>query len=387
MKEKALKIHEGGKLKVVSTVPMEDSQDLALAYTPGVAFPCLAIKDNPEDVYRYTSKGHMVAIVSDGTAVLGLGDIGPYAAIPVMEGKALLLKRFADIDAFPICLDTKDPEKIIDTVKLISPMFGGIILEDISAPRCVMIERRLKQELSIPVFHDDQHGTAIVVGSALLNASRLLKKPLASMKVVVSGTGAAGSSVMRIIRGLGVGTLYAYNIQGVVDCKKIDQYDFVLKELLEDGIIDTPAGENQSLASIMKGAHVFIGVSAPNIVTEDMVASMEKDAIVFAMANPTPEIMPDLAKKAGARIVGTGRSDFPNQVNNVLAFPGIFKGALLARAPQITEEMKLIAARAIASLIADSELQDDYVVPSAFDPRVVQVVSQAIIDQVNKSKN
>ncbi|MFA7126226.1 MAG: NADP-dependent malic enzyme [Bacilli bacterium] len=387
MKEKALKIHEGGKLKVVSTVPMEDSQDLALAYTPGVAFPCLAIKDNPEDVYRYTSKGHMVAIVSDGTAVLGLGDIGPYAAIPVMEGKALLLKRFADIDAFPICLDTKDPEKIIDTVKLISPMFGGIILEDISAPRCVMIERRLKQELSIPVFHDDQHGTAIVVGSALLNASRLLKKPLASMKVVVSGTGAAGSSVMRIIRGLGVGTLYAYNIQGVVDCKKIDQYDFVLKELLEDGIIDTPAGENQSLASIMKGAHVFIGVSAPNIVTEDMVASMEKDAIVFAMANPTPEIMPDLAKKAGARIVGTGRSDFPNQVNNVLAFPGIFKGALLARAPQITEEMKLIAARAIASLITDSELQDDYVVPSAFDPRVVQVVSQAIIDQVNKSKN
>lgn len=384
MKEQALKIHEHGKLTVESTVPLENAQDLALAYTPGVAIPCLEIAKNPEDVYRYTSKGHMVAIVTDGTAVLGLGDIGPHAAIPVMEGKALLLKRFANVDAFPICLDTKDPEKIIETVKLIAPMFGGIILEDISAPRCVLIERRLKKELSIPVFHDDQHGTAIVVGAAMINASRLLKKPLCDMKVVVSGTGAAGSSIIRIIKGLGVGTIYAYNRLGVVNHASIETYDFVVRELLDEGIIDNPPQDAKTLDGIMKGANAFIGVSAPNIVTEEMVKSMAPNAICFAMANPTPEIMPDLAKRAGARIVGTGRSDFPNQVNNVLAFPGIFKGALSARAPQITEAMKLTASKAIASLIQDHELCDDYIIPSAFDPRVVEVVSQAIIDHVKK---
>ncbi|MDD4212574.1 MAG: NAD-dependent malic enzyme [Bacilli bacterium] len=384
MKEKSLKIHEGGKLKIAPMVAMNDAKDLALAYTPGVAFPCLEIKEHPDDVYRYTSKGHMVAIVTDGSAVLGLGDIGPHAAIPVMEGKALLLKRFADVDGFPICLDTKDPDKIIETVKLISPMFGGIILEDISAPRCVTIERRLKKELNIPVFHDDQHGTAIVVGAALTNASRLLHKPLSSMRMVISGTGAAGSSIMRIAKGLGVGIINAYNIRGVVDHNKINEYDFVVHELLEEGIIDTPIKHDGTLASIMKGANIFVGVSAPNIVTVEMVQSMAKDAIVFAMANPTPEIMPNLAKEAGARIVGTGRSDFPNQVNNVLAFPGIFKGALLARATQITEEMKLTASLAIASLISEEELRDDYVIPSAFDPRVVEVVSQAIIDHVQK---
>ena len=384
MKEQALKIHEHGKLTVESTVPLENAQDLALAYTPGVAIPCLEIAKNPEDVYRYTSKGHMVAIVTDGTAVLGLGDIGPHAAIPVMEGKALLLKRFANVDAFPICLDTKDPEKIIETVKLIAPMFGGIILEDISAPRCVLIERRLKKELSIPVFHDDQHGTAIVVGAAMINASRLLKKPLCDMKVVVSGTGAAGSSIIRIIKGLGVGTIYAYNRLGVVNHASIETYDFVVRELLDEGIIDNPPQDAKTLDGIMKGANAFIGVSAPNIVTEEMVKSMAPNAICFAMANPTPEIMPDLAKRAGARIVGTGRSDFPNQVNNVLAFPGIFRGALSARAPQITEAMKLTASKAIASLIQDHELCDDYIIPSAFDPRVVEVVSQAIIDHVKK---
>ncbi len=384
MKEQALKIHEHGKLKVESTVPLENAQDLALAYTPGVAIPCLEIAKNPEDVYRYTSKGHMVAIVTDGTAVLGLGDIGPHAAIPVMEGKALLLKRFANVDAFPICLDTKDSEKIIETVKLIAPMFGGIILEDISAPRCVLIERRLKKELSIPVFHDDQHGTAIVVGAAMINASRLLKKPVSDMKVVVSGTGAAGSSIIRIIKGLGVGTIYAYNKLGVVNHASIETYDFVVRELLDEGIVDNPPQDAKTLDGIMKGANAFIGVSAPNIVTEDMVKSMAPDAICFAMANPTPEIMPDLAKRAGARIIGTGRSDFPNQVNNVLAFPGIFKGALSARASQITEAMKLTASKAIASLIQDHELRDDYIIPSAFDPRVVEVVSQAIVDHVKK---
>lgn len=384
MKEQALKIHEHGKLTVESTVPLENAQDLALAYTPGVAIPCLEIAKNPEDVYRYTSKGHMVAIVTDGTAVLGLGDIGPHAAIPVMEGKALLLKRFANVDAFPICLDTKDPEKIIETVKLIAPMFGGIILEDISAPRCVLIERRLKKELSIPVFHDDQHGTAIVVGAAMINASRLLKKPLCDMKVVVSGTGAAGSSIIRIIKGLGVGTIYAYNRLGVVNHASIETYDFVVRELLDEGIINNPPQDAKTLDGIMKGANAFIGVSAPNIVTEEMVKSMAPNAICFAMANPTPEIMPDLAKRAGARIVGTGRSDFPNQVNNVLVFPGIFKGALSARAPQITEAMKLTASKAIASLIQGHELRDDYIIPSAFDPRVVEVVSQAIIDHVKK---
>lgn len=385
MKEKALQIHEKGKLQVTSRIPMNDGKDLALAYTPGVAFPCLEIKDNPQEAYRYTSKGHMVAIVTDGTAVLGLGDIGPLASLPVMEGKALLLKRFADIDAFPIALDTKDPDKIIETVKLIAPTFGGIILEDISSPRCVYIETKLKAELNIPVFHDDQHGTAIVTGAALLNASKLLKKPLKKMRAVVIGTGAAGSSVMRLIKGLGMGTINAYNSRGVVDIKKMAKYDFVIKALLDEKIITTPQEHDDSLASIMKGADVVIGLSVPNILTPEMISSMAKDAICFAMANPTPEIMPDLAKKAGARIVGTGRSDFPNQVNNVLAFPGIFKGVLTARAPQITEEMKLVASRAIASIIKDDELNEDYIIPSVFDERIVNVVSEAIIKEAIKN--
>jgi malate dehydrogenase (oxaloacetate-decarboxylating) len=342
----------------------------------------LEIAKDPENVYKYTSKSHMVLIVTDGTAVLGLGDIGPEAAIPVMEGKALLLKKFAGLDCFPICLDTKDAEKIIETVKLISPVCGGIILEDISAPRCVEIERRLKKELSIPVFHDDQHGTAIVVGAALINASRVLNKPLKTMRMVISGTGAAGSSVMRIIKGLGMKEINAYNIDGVVDESKYDAYNFIIKELIDDQIITTPKNHDNTLKSIMAGADVFIGVSAPNLVNQDMVASMNNDAIVFALANPTPEVMPDIAKAGGARIIGTGRSDFPNQINNVLAFPGIFKGALQARAKQITENMKLTAAKAIANLIKDEELRDDYIIPSPFDMRVVDVVSKAIIEEV-----
>ena len=385
MKEKALKIHENGKLSVISRIPMKDGKDLALAYTPGVAFPCLEIKEDTSLVYQYTSKGHMVAIVTDGTAVLGLGDIGPHASLPVMEGKALLLKRFADIDAFPIALDTKDPDKIIEVVKLISPIFGGIILEDISSPRCVYIEQKLKKELNIPVFHDDQHGTAIVTGAALLNASRLLKKPIKKMRAVVIGTGAAGSSVMRLIKGLGVKTINAYNRKGVVDISKRDKYDFVVNSLLDDKIIETPLKHDDSLASIMVGADIVIGLSVPGIITPEMITSMNKDAICLAMSNPTPEIMPDLAKKAGARIIGTGRSDFPNQVNNVLAFPGIFKGVLQARAPQITEEMKLVAAKAIAFLISDEELNEDYIIPSAFDERVVKAVSEAIICEAKKN--
>ncbi len=382
MKDKALKLHENGKISVESRVKLDNAQDLALAYTPGVSYPCLEIKEDKEKAYLYTAKSHMVLIVTDGTAVLGLGDIGPEAALPVMEGKALLLKKFAGLDCFPIALNTKDPEKIIETVKIISPSCGGIILEDISAPRCVEIERRLKKELNIPVFHDDQHGTAIVVGAALLNASRLLKKPIEEMKVVVSGTGAAGSSVIRIIKGLGAKTINAFNNRGVVDIKNYNNYDFILKELLDEKIIDTPLNHENTLKSIIANADCFIGVSAPNLVTEEMVRSMAKDAIVFALANPTPEIMPDVALRGGARIVGTGRSDFPNQINNVLAFPGIFKGALASRAKQITENMKLVTSKAIASLITDEELNENYIVPSAFDSRVVEIVSNAIINEV-----
>jgi malate dehydrogenase (oxaloacetate-decarboxylating) len=387
MKEKALKLHENGKISIESRVKLDNAEDLALAYTPGVAFPCLEIANNPELAYKYTSKSHMVLIVTDGTAVLGLGDIGPQAALPVMEGKALLLKKFAGLDCFPICLDTKDVDKIVETVKIIAPSCGAIILEDISAPRCVAIERRLRSELKIPVFHDDQHGTAIVVGAALINACRLLNKNLDSLRIVVSGTGAAGSSVMRILHGLGVKTINAYNAKGVVDVKKYNEYNFIIQELLDEGIIQTPEQHDNTLKSIMIGADVFIGLSAPNLVDETMVRSMNQDAIVFALANPTPEVMPDVAKAGGARIIGTGRSDFPNQINNVLAFPGIFKGALAARAEQITEDMKLITAKAIAALIKDEELKEDYIIPSAFDMRVVDAIANAIIEEVNKTRS
>lgn len=381
MKEEALKIHENGKISISSRIKLDDAHDLSLAYSPGVAYPCLEIQKDPDKSYLYTSKGHMVLIISDGTAVLGLGDIGPRAALPVLEGKALLLKKFADIDCFPICLDTKDPEKIIETVKIIAPTCGAIILEDISAPRCVTIERRLKEELDIPVFHDDQHGTAIVVGAGLINASKLINKPINEMNVAVSGAGAAGSSVMRLLKSLGVKNIYATNAKGVIDFNSYEKQNFIIKELLDEKIISSPINHDNTLSSIMKNADVFVGLSAPGIVTKEMIQTMAENPIVFALANPIPEIMPEEAIKGGAKIIATGRSDYPNQINNVLAFPGIFKGALACRTKKITEEMKLAAAFAIAGVIAREELTENYIIPNPFDLRVVEAVSEAIINE------
>lgn len=377
--EDSLKLHEEakGKIEIKSKVTVTNPGELSLAYTPGVAEPCRKIKENQENVYKYTSKGNIVAVISDGSAVLGLGNIGPYAAIPVMEGKSILLKEFANVDSIPLCLDTQDTEEIIRTCKILAPSLGGINLEDISAPRCVEIERRLIEELDIPVMHDDQHGTAIVVSAALINCARLTKKKLSDLTVVISGTGAAGSSIARMIKRLGVKTLYGYNKDGVVDKKNYDSYDFLIKELLDNNIIDTKENHNNTLASLLEGANVFIGVSAPNLVTANMVKTMV-DPMIFAMANPTPEITPEEAKKGGAIIIGTGRSDYPNQINNLLAFPGIFRGALDAKATKITEEMKTAASYAIAYLIKDEELSYDYIVPSPFDKRVVDAVSTAI---------
>lgn len=388
LKEDALKLHKDnkGKLEIHSKVRIKDQHDLALAYTPGVAYACKEIEANPEDAYIYTAKSNMVAVITDGSAVLGLGNIGPYAAIPVMEGKSILLKELAGVDSFPLCLKTQDVEEIIKTCKYLEPTLGAINLEDISAPRCVTIERRLIEEMNIPVFHDDQHGTSIIVAAAFLNIERFTKKPLKDMTVVLSGTGAAGSMVARMLKKIGVGKIYAYNITGVVDKRKYDSYDFLIKELLDDGIFDTPKSHDNTLASIMKGANAFVGVSAPNLVTKEMVKSMAKDPIVFAMANPTPEISYDDAKEAGAYIVGSGRSDYPNQINNVLAFPGIFRGALDVHATKINEEMKLAAAYAISSIIKDDELSVDYIVPGAFDKRVVPAVAKAVSEAAIKTK-
>ncbi len=381
--DESLKLHEQykGKLKVESKVPCEDAHDLSIAYTPGVAQPCLEINKNPEDSYRYTNRGNTVAVVTDGTAVLGLGDIGPAAALPVMEGKALLMKRFAGLDAWPICLDTKDPDEIVKIVKAMAPGFGAVNLEDISAPRCVEIERRLIKECSIPVFHDDQHGTAIVLTSALMNALKVVNKKPEDIKVVISGTGAAGSSIIKMIHSLGVKTIYAFNINGIVIKDDYDQYDFLVKELTE---ITNPDNKRMTLKEAMVGADVFIGVSAPKLVTKEMVESMNEGNIVFPMANPEPEITYALAKEAGATIVGTGRSDFPNQINNVLAFPGLFKGALSVRATKITEGMKLAAAKGLASLVDDSDLNADHIIVSAFDPRVADTVAKAVADEAIK---
>ena len=387
LKEKSLALHKEhqGKLEMKSKVKIENQEDLALAYTPGVAYACKEIEKDPTLSYTYTSKSNMVAVITDGSAVLGLGNIGPYAAIPVMEGKSILLKELANVDSFPICLKTQDVEEIIKTVKYLEPTLGAINLEDISAPRCVEIERRLIKEMNIPVFHDDQHGTSIIVASAFLNIERLTKRKLSDMTVVLSGTGAAGSMVARMLKKIGVGKIYAYNITGVVDKKKYDSYDFLIKELIDEGIFDTKEIHDNTLASILKGADAFVGVSAPNLVTKDMVRTMAKDPIVFAMANPTPEISYEDAKEAGAYIVGSGRSDYPNQINNVLAFPGIFRGALDVRATKINEEMKLAAAKAIAYIIKDDELKPDYIVPSAFDKRVVKEVSKAVADAAIKT--
>lgn len=374
--EKSLKMHaeNKGKIEIVSKVKVTNKEELSLAYSPGVAEPCRRIQANPDSVYEYTSKGNLVAVVTDGSAVLGLGNIGAKASLPVMEGKSILFKNFANVDSFPICLDTQDSEEIIRTCKLMAPGLGGINLEDISAPRCVEIERRLKEELDIPVFHDDQHGTAIIAVAALINSCQLLGKKKDDLVVVINGAGAAGSSIAKMIHRFGVKEIICVDREGILNSKSTN-LNFVQRELLE---FANPSNKEGLLADALVGADVFLGVSAPNIVTKEMIQTMNKDAIVFAMANPEPEIMPELALKAGARIVGTGRSDFPNQVNNVLAFPGIFRGALDVRATGINEAMKMAAAEAIASVIDESELRDDYVVPSPFDKRVAEAVAKAV---------
>lgn len=374
--EKALALHEKwrGKLETVSKTPVKTREDLSLAYTPGVAEPCKVIAQDKEAAYTYTWKSNTVAVVSDGSAVLGLGNIGSHAAMPVMEGKAVLFKEFGGVNAVPICLDTQDTEEIIKAVTYLAPGFGGINLEDISAPRCFEIEERLKEILDIPVFHDDQHGTAIVVLAGIINGLKVVGKKKEDCKVVVNGAGSAGVAITKL--------LLTYGFPNVIMCDKVgiigkttEGLNWMQQKMTE---VTNPNGESGTLADALKGADIFVGVSAPNIVTPDMVSSMNRDSILFAMANPVPEIMPDVAKAAGARVVGTGRSDFPNQVNNVVAFPGIFKGALEGRAVQITEEMKLAAAQAIAALVPDDQLHEDNIMPEAFDPQVAEVVAEAV---------
>ncbi|MBQ7775523.1 MAG: NAD-dependent malic enzyme [Lachnospiraceae bacterium] len=374
--EKALLLHEewNGKLETVSKTPVKSREDLSLAYTPGVAEPCKVIAEDKEAAYKYTMKANTVAVVSDGSAVLGLGNIGPYAAMPVMEGKAVLFKEFGGVNAVPICLDTQDTEEIIKAVTYLAPGFGGINLEDISAPRCFEIEERLKATLDIPVFHDDQHGTAIVVLAGIINALKVVGKKKEDCKVVVNGAGSAGVAITKLLLTYGFPNIIMCDKVGIVS-KDTEGLNWMQQKMTEVTNLNNETG---SLADAMKGADIFVGVSAPNIVTSEMVASMNKDSILFAMANPVPEIMPDVAKAAGARVVGTGRSDFPNQVNNVVAFPGIFKGALEGRATQITEEMKLAAANAIAGLVPENELNEDNIMPEAFNPQVAEVVAAAV---------
>ena len=380
--EKALLLHEewGGKLNIAPKCQVKSREDLALAYTPGVAEPCRRIAEDREDVYKYTIKSNTVAVVSDGSAVLGLGNIGAEAALPVMAGKAVLFREFGGVNAFPICLDTQDTDEIVETVCRIAPAFGGINLEDISAPRCFEIEKRLKERLDIPVFHDDQHGTAIVVLAGIINALKVVHKEKESCRVVINGAGSAGIAIARLLLRYGFRHLILCDKSGILH-KGSGELNWMQKEMME---VTNPEGKTGTLADALRGSDIFVGVSAPNIVTEEMVASMNPDSIIFAMANPVPEIMPDLAKKAGAKVVGTGRSDFPNQVNNVVAFPGIFRGALEGRAPQITEEMKLAAALAIASLVPDGELSEDNIMPEAFDPRVSDTVSAAVKAHINE---
>ena len=372
----SLEMHEknGGKVSIQSKVEIKCKDDLSTAYTPGVAEPCLKIKENKDDIYKYTCKSNMVAVVSDGTAVLGLGNIGASASIPVMEGKSILFKEFADVDAFPICIDTMDIDDIVKTVKLIEPVFGGINLEDINSPRCIEIENRLKKELDIPVFHDDQHGTAIIVSAGILNAAKLAGKKIEDLEIVINGAGSAGMAIAKMLLNLNVKNIVLCDINGAIH-EDSEDINWAQKEMLA---VTNKYGERGTLVDVIKNKDVFIGVSAPNMVTREMVATMAKKAIVFAMANPTPEIFPDEAKAGGAFIVGTGRSDFPNQVNNVLAFPGIFRGALDVRAREINEEMKVAAAYAIANVVGDDELSCDYVLPDAFNKNVVENVAKAV---------
>jgi malate dehydrogenase (oxaloacetate-decarboxylating) len=385
-KNDVLNLHKKniGKLDILPNVSLETTNDLSMAYTPGVAIPCLEIAKDKTLAYEYTIKGKTVAIITDGSAVLGLGKIGPEASLPVMEGKSALLYKFSKIQAMPLAIDSYDPEEIIKTVKLISPNFSAIMLEDISAPKCVYIEEVLQRDLDIPVFHDDQHGTAIVVSAALINALKVVKKDLESVKIVVTGSGAAGSAVIKLLNKLGARNIYNYNAQGIV--KKIDyeQYDNVVKDLIDKGYIISD-NNYHSLEELMKEKDVFIGVSAKNILSKAMVESMNKDAIIFALANPDPEIIPSLALAAKAKIVGTGRSDFPNQINNVLVFPGLMKGALKARARSITDEMKIIACKTLASLVKDEDLSEENILPGIFDDRVPEVIAKAIFDAVKKA--
>ncbi len=380
--EKALKLHEewNGKLEIVAKSPVKSREDLSLAYTPGVAEPCKVIAQDKEAAYKYTMKANTVAVVSDGSAVLGLGNIGPYAAMPVMEGKAVLFKEFGGVNAVPICLDTQDTEEIIKAVTYLAPGFGGINLEDISAPRCFEIEERLKELLDIAVFHDDQHGTAIVVLAGIINALKVVGKKKEDCRIVVNGAGSAGVAITRLLLTYGFPHITMCDKVGIVS-KKTEGLNWMQQKMAELTNLEQQTG---TLADAMKGADIFVGVSAPGIVTPEMVASMNKDAILFAMANPVPEIMPDIAKAAGAKVVGTGRSDFPNQVNNVVAFPGIFKGALEGRASKITEEMKLAAANAIASLVPDEELNEDNIMPEAFNPKVAEVVAEAVRSHIER---
>lgn len=377
--EKALLAHEewAGKISVELKGKLENQEDLSIAYTPGVAQPCLEIEKNPDAAYKYTWKGNTIAIVSDGSAVLGLGNIGPAAAMPVMEGKAVLFKHFGGVNAVPLCIDTQDPEEIIQFVKAIGPSFGGINLEDIAAPKCVEIERRLIDEMDIPIFHDDQHGTAIVVTAAMINSLKLVNKRPEDVTVVVTGTGAAGSSIIRMLKECNIKEIYAFASKGIITKANAGD-NFVKQEIAE---MTNTKQENLSLKDALAKADVYIGVSAPGIITEEMIAGMKDNAIVFPMANPEPEIHYEVAKRAGARIVGTGRSDFPNQVNNVLAFPGLFKGALKVRASKITSEMKMAAAQGLASLISETELNEEFVIPRPFDPKVADVVAKAVADK------
>lgn len=380
--EQALALHEewNGKLETISKTPIKSREALSLAYTPGVAEPCKVIAEDKEAAYKYTMKANTVAVISDGSAVLGLGNIGPHAAMPVMEGKAVLFKEFGGVNAVPICLDTQDTEEIIKAVTWLAPAYGGINLEDISAPRCFEIEERLKATLDIPVFHDDQHGTAIVVLAGIINALKVVNKKKEDCKVVINGAGSAGVAITKL--------LLTYGFTNVIMCDKVGIIDESTQGLnwMQEKMakVTNPNHETGSLADAMKNADIFVGVSAPNIVTSEMVASMAKDSILFAMANPTPEIMPDIAKAAGAKVVGTGRSDFPNQVNNVIAFPGIFKGALEGRATQITEEMKLAAANAIANLVPENERNEDNIMPEAFNPKVADVVAEAVKSHIER---
>lgn len=380
--EKALELHKEwkGKISTEAKCEVKTREDLALAYTPGVAEPCKVIHEDPKEAYTYTLKQNTIAVVSDGSAVLGLGNIGPEAAMPVMEGKAVLFKEFGGVNAFPICLKTQDVDEIVETVQRLEPTFGGINLEDISAPRCFEIERRLKETMNIPVFHDDQHGTAIIVLAGVINSLKLTGKKKEDCRIVVNGSGAAGIAISKLLLRYGFRHLVICDSKGIISRDR-ENLNWIKKEMLEVTNLDN---QNGTLADALVGADIFIGVSAPNSVTEEMVRSMNKDAILFAMANPVPEIMPDLAKKAGARIVGTGRSDFPNQVNNVLVFPGIFKGALEGKARQITEDMKLAAAEALAGIVSDEELNEEFILPEAFNPKVAEVVSAAVRENITE---